>query len=404
VSFKAPFSRERLKKSWVHIGNGHFFRAHQIYFNDLAILKNGQGIACSAINLRSKDIVDLLGKQNNMFTIATEKSKKTMGSLVESLHLATDLDQCRQKLISSQTTLISLTITEKGYRAGEPAMNLLLEICEARMRSHGSGLCFLSCDNLQKNGQVLKRILLSQAKPEVAKWLQDKCFFPSSMVDRIVPHFTIAELQEKQKDWGFFDPCAIFTEEFCQWIIEDNCGPFKPPWQGSGVEFVTDVTAYEKIKLQVLNASHSWLAYRGLLKNYIYVSDCMNDLELQSELTKMIQTEIAPQLSFPANFDFAEYINKMLTRFRNPSIQHRLSQIALDGVAKIPQRWSPSFSSETPLLLKGLVAWFRYHEKSDSAKTHGDFETTIKDLKLLPERLRDDDKVMQILRKELQSI
>jgi fructuronate reductase len=365
VTPQPSIAREKLSVRWVHIGNGHFFRGHQIYFNDLAIEKTGTGWGCAAINLRDPNVSKALTTQDNLYTIATEKSQKVMGSLLKSLHIAEAAELCFKYLLSQETEVISLTITEKGYRENEPAIRLLIEICEKRLSSHKKGLVFLSCDNLQNNGQVLKTILLQSAKPQLAEWIQTHCFFPSSMVDRIVPHFSMAELKEKEKAWGYFDPVAIFTEDFAQWIIEDNFGGHKPNWQSAGVQFVKDVKPFERIKLQVLNASHSWLAYRGLLKGHEFVADCMADQELSSELSEMINSEIGPLLDIPTGFDLLEYKEQMFGRFRNPSMRHRLSQIAMDGTQKIPQRFTPNLSAQSPLLLKGLAAWLKYIQKNN---------------------------------------
>jgi fructuronate reductase len=231
------------------------------------------------------------------------------------------------------------------------------------------------------------------------------------MVDRIVPHFSMAELKEKEKAWGYFDPVAIFTEDFAQWIIEDNFGGHKPNWQSAGVQFVKDVKPFERIKLQVLNASHSWLAYRGLLKGHEFVADCMADQELSSELSEMINSEIGPLLDIPTGFDLLEYKDQMFGRFRNPSMRHRLSQIAMDGTQKIPQRFTPNLSAQSPLLLKGLAAWLKYIQKNnyqdpqkdklDQVKNSSNFMSILKDFKLLPQALQHDDQIKAILEKEL---
>ena len=63
-----------------------------------------------------------------------------------------------------------------------------------RRRDKGiSGLTIQSCDNIQRNGKVLKKMLLSyvmEAEPELAGWIEKEVSFPDSMVDRITPATT----------------------------------------------------------------------------------------------------------------------------------------------------------------------------------------------------------------------
>ena len=51
----------------------------------------------------------------------------------------------------------------------------------------------MSCDNIQSNGEVAKKMLMSFAElrdPVLRNWMAEKCLFPNSMVDRITPATT----------------------------------------------------------------------------------------------------------------------------------------------------------------------------------------------------------------------
>ena len=51
-------------------------------------------------------------------------------------------------------------------------------------------------------------------------------------------------------------------------MVEDKFNVERPPFEAVGVEMVSDVTSFEKMKLRLLNAAHSLIAYTGALKGY----------------------------------------------------------------------------------------------------------------------------------------
>ena len=63
------------------------------------------------------------------------------------------------------------------------------------------------------------------------------------MVDRIVPAVTSEALQQVKEASGVNDPCAVVTEQFRQWIIEDQLDDC-PDWhQLPGIKLVKNVKA-----------------------------------------------------------------------------------------------------------------------------------------------------------------
>ncbi|MGQ2936865.1 MAG: mannitol dehydrogenase family protein, partial [Sphingopyxis sp.] len=73
----------------------------------------------------------------------------------------------------------------------------------------------------------------------------------------------------------------VETEPFSQWIIEDDFAAGRPAWDEAGALFVASVSAYEKMKLRMLNGAHSLIAYAGFLAGYETVADAMRDAGLK---------------------------------------------------------------------------------------------------------------------------
>ena len=170
----------------------------------------------------------------------------------------------------------------------------------------------------------------------LVRWIERELGFPNSMVDRIVPH-TTDELRDRvQGLLGVRDRWPVATESFTQWVLEDRFVAGRPPWQLAGVEFVADVAPFEDMKLRLLNAAHSAIAYLGVVAGWQTVDAAIAQPALRGFIDTMLKREVEPTLaegSVPAG-----YRERLLQRFANAALAHRCAQIAMDGSQKMPQR------------------------------------------------------------------
>jgi fructuronate reductase len=130
----------------------------------------------------------------------------------------------------------------------------------------------------------------------------------------------------------------VQRESFTQWVIQDVGVPLGPDLAAAGATLTSDVAAFEKAKLRILNGSHSTLAYLGLLRGHASVAEAMADADLAAFVDGMIRTDIIPMLPAVPGLDLDTYRQQVLARFRNPAIVHKLDQIAIDGSQKLPYR------------------------------------------------------------------
>jgi fructuronate reductase len=137
---------------------------------------------------------------------------------------------------------------------------------------------------------------------------------------------------------GLEDTAGVQREPYSQWVIERRFSGPRPAWDRVGVQIVDDVDAHGRLKLHVLNACHSALAYLGLPRGCIFVREAIIDADLARFLTELVSAEIAPALD---PLPVQEYWRTVRTRFINPRIDHRLSQIAEDGSQKLAERIFP---------------------------------------------------------------
>jgi fructuronate reductase len=199
----------------------------------------------------------------------------------------------------------------------------------------------LSCDNIPANGAILSGVVCDLARarsPGLAQWISDRVAFPSSMVDRIVPATSEADIAQISEALGVADRCCVVGEPFRQWVIEDRFATARPPWDAAGVEFVADVSGHELIKMRVLNGAQTTLCCLGALAGLDYTFEDVRHPALERFVRRMLEEETATTLPLVRGMAAQAYIDLSLKRLRNSNIRHRNHQIATDGSQKIVQR------------------------------------------------------------------
>ncbi len=198
----------------------------------------------------------------------------------------------------------------------------------------------LCCDNLPRNGVTLHRLLArlgAQTDPSLGAWIEDKVACPDTMVDRIVPATTDADRARVAAALGMEDAWPVVAEPFLQWVIEDRFTAGRPDFEACGATLVSDVAPFEAMKLRILNAAHSAIAYLGLLVGDATVADAVQVPALD-DFVRGLMRDAAQTLSVPPGIDVSGYGQALMERFANPALQHRTAQIALDGSQKLPPR------------------------------------------------------------------
>lgn len=389
------YDRGLLKSGILHLGPGAFFRAHFAPFTDAALAVGGGDWGIEVASLRTADVADHLNEQNGLYTMLIRDTSGTVAQVIGPIlraHVATrDPAGLLDRLEDPDIRIVSLTVTEKAYGMDTATGGLDLNhadivadladrhaprgvigyLVEGLSRRRAKGIAPftpLSCDNLPSNGAVLKRLVLDFAErvdPPLRRWIEENVPFPSTMVDRITPASTIATYQDAERLTGRQDLAAIETEPFTQWVIEDHFANGRPHWEKAGALMVSDVSAYEKMKLRMLNGAHSLLAYLGYIGGYEFIRDVMDDTGLAALAYRHMHAA-ARTLDAVPGIDLDNYASELIARFANKAIAHRTYQIAMDGTQKLPQRL---LEPATEALAHGdkaetyaiaVAAWMRY--------------------------------------------
>ncbi|MBO9123729.1 MULTISPECIES: mannitol dehydrogenase family protein [unclassified Rhizobium] len=375
------------KAGILHIGVGAFHRAHQAIYTEDAMASEGGNWGIIGVSLRSRDIVDDLRSQDMLYSVTTRDAQgdhiRVVGSIVGALAASVEAEAVLRQLADPEIRIVSLTVTEKAYGLDPAsggldrnhpavahdlqnphnptgAIGFLVEGLARRRLAGDSPYTILCCDNLPSNGDVVKKLVLDMARerdPSLSEWIESRATFPNTMVDRIVPAAAQDTRDRAAGLLGVDDTLALETESFIQWVIEDNFVSGRPAWEKAGALFVDDVAPYEKMKLRLLNGSHSLIAYLGQLHGLDYVRDVMAVAKHRERVRQHMQIA-AKTLDPVPGIGIAVYIDDLLSRFANPTIAHRTAQIAMDGTQKLPQRiFSPAVDA---LQAGGDIGGFAY--------------------------------------------
>jgi len=135
--------------------------------------------------------------------------------------------------------------------------------------------------------------------PQLASWIEKKVSFPNSMVDRITPVTTEEIMDYLKNKYDMQDKWPVVCEPFIQWVVEDDFSDGRPQLENVGVQFVPDVTPYEKMKIRLLNAGHSVLGITGAIHGHPTIDACMHDEVFAKFMRGFMDKEVTAQKARP---------------------------------------------------------------------------------------------------------
>ena len=364
------YDRQNVKAGILHIGVGNFHRAHEEFYTNALLEYPDQmewGICGVMLLPGDERLYKILKEQNREYTLTVcgrdgHDEAYRIGSLVELLWGVENPEAVLARIADRDIRIITMTITEGGYniekssgefmlddtavrhdlqnpQAPQTVFGFIAEGLRRRKAAGGGPVTILSCDNLQHNGNTARKAFTSfiQAQdPELAAWMESNVTFPNSMVDRITPATRPEDIVRLNEKNGTDDQAPVYCEDFIQWVVEDNFIAGRPAWEKVGAEFTSDVTAYENMKLSLLNASHTLLSYPSFLSGYRKVDDAMHDERIAKFVRTFMDVDITPYVPAPGNTDLELYKQTLIERFGNRSVSDQIARLCFDGISKFP--------------------------------------------------------------------
>ena len=385
--------------SVLQIGDGVFLRGFVDWMIDVANEKGVASLGVAVARARPHPEPPPLAAQDGLFTVLergrVEGADFERRRIVSCIELAFDPhhepDTLRRLAASTELRFVVSNTTEAGIvDAPEPydpaacPRSLPAKVAwllKARFDALGGGeapgLNFLPCELIEANGQTLRRYALAAAErwgldSAFRTWVERRCRFLDTLVDRIVPGFPAAEAERLYAEWGYRDALAVAVEPYHLWAIEGDLADEWPLARaGLNVVWTSDLTPYREAKLRLLNGVHTGTALAAFLAGLDTVGEVIADPLFSRYLRTLMFDEIAPHVPLPAA-EREAYGRSVLERFANPFLRHQLIAITLNSVSKWRTRLLPIMKravakGEAPALIPfsfAALLWF-YRGKAE---------------------------------------
>ncbi|MCR5826494.1 MAG: mannitol dehydrogenase family protein [Oscillospiraceae bacterium] len=402
--------------TWVHFGAGNIFKAFQAncaqQLLDAGLMQSG------IIAVERSDTPEKRASYDGhdaLTVLVTLKSdggvdKRVIGSIAEVRYLLSpdenEYARLRAVFTAPSLQLVSFTITEKGYRTGDPAADLaagcdgatsywgrVAALLHARFQANAAPLAMVSMDNCSRNGDTLKNAVLTFARGwadaglvsgAFLNYLETKVSFPWTMIDKITPAPDAAvaallradglDLASAVTGSGTHIAPFVNAEESEYLVVEDDFPNGRPPLEHAGVLFTDRGTVSRAERMKVctcLNPLHTALAVSGCLLGYRRISEEMRDPQLSALVRGIGYDEGLPVVTDPGVIDPRAFLDTVVNRrIPNPFLPDTPQRIATDTSQKVPIRFGVTLRSyaERPdldvqsltCIPLALALWLRY--------------------------------------------
>jgi tagaturonate reductase len=365
-----------LPETILQFGSGRFLRA----FADLFIHHaNQQGQAVGRVVIvqsTGASRAASLERQGGRFHVAVrgledgkvvdrlEPCESISRALVASSQWNEVLDLARSpglRVILSNTTETGYELDAADGPASAPPRSFpakLLAVLRARFEAKQKGVTIVPCELREHQADLLEDIVTRLAADwdlpgDFRAWLESSCAWLNTLVDRIVtdPGRDDPVLER--------DPMLTVCEPYALWALQRKPGADRFI-EHPAVVWTDDVMPYFLRKVRILNGGHTALVIRSWGRGLETVRDVMNDPHLAPWLERLLFDEVVPVLEGRVD-DPAGFARQVLDRFRNPFLEHKLSNIAAHHAAKVTVRlvstareYEAKFGKEPPLLSEVL--------------------------------------------------
>lgn len=354
----------------VQFGEGNFLRA----FVDYAFHKLNKEVdfnAGIAIVQPLKDgMVNLINEQDGLYTLFMNGIKK--GEKIQDIELITNIVKTinpytefanylalakeeELQFIVSNTTEAGIEFIESDTPDMQPPVSfpakltvLLYERFKHFNGDASKGVTIIPCELIDYNSETLKKYILQycdtwKLEDAFKTWVSDACTYHSTLVDRIVPGYPRAEIEEYNNKLDYQDNLIVAAEPFFLWAIEGGDDlKAKLPFHKTNlnVKIVDDIRPFKMIKVRILNGAHTAMVPFSLLYGNKLVMETV-DGDFTGKFVNSVIGEISETLDMDKN-EITAYSEEVMDRFKNPFIKHALADIALNSVSKFKVRVLPS--------------------------------------------------------------
>ena len=354
----------------VQFGEGNFLRA----FVDYAFQRLNKEVDFNAgiamVQPLKDGMVNMINDQDGLYTLFMNGIKK--GEKIQNIELISNIVKAinpysnfadylalakeeELQFIVSNTTEAGIEFIESDTPDMQPPVSfpakltvLLYERFKHFDGDTAKALTIIPCELIDYNSETLKKYILQycdlwQLGAEFKTWVSDSCTYHSTLVDRIVPGYPRAEIEEYNNKLEYQDNLIVAAEPFFLWAIEGGDAlKQKLPFHKTNlnVKIVDDIRPFKMIKVRILNGAHTSIVPFSLLYGNKLVMETVNG-DFTGPFVNSVIGEISETLDMDKN-EILAYTEEVMDRFKNPFIKHALADIALNSISKFKVRVLPS--------------------------------------------------------------
>ncbi len=339
-------------KKIMQYGEGKFLRA----FIDVIIQRANENLGYQkyVVNLVQPleygQLMDLLKTENFKYTVNEVNPSLGIDNLIKIECIADGIDPYREfnkyyeACIDSELTYIFSNTTESGIQyvkeefttstimTSFPGKVLQMLYFRFKELGHESTVTLIPCELIEQNALKLKGIIQRKAEEnnlssDFIDYI-DNCKFYDTLVDRIVVGY-----QENEQN----DPNYILCEPFLKFVIDADQIELIDDADHPGI-ILDDVVMHRELKVKILNGLHTALTPFAILRGVKYVHEIFTDDFFITKTERLLQ-EILQTIDLDNKKEYAEAI---ITRFKNPKLNHEFTSIMLNSLDKFVTRGYPA--------------------------------------------------------------
>lgn len=354
----------------VQFGEGNFLRAFVDYAFQRLNNEIGFNAGVAVVQPLKDGMVNMLNDQDGLYTLFMNGIKK--GEKIQDIYLISNIVKAinpyidfadylalakepELQFIISNTTEAGIEFLDTDIPNMQPPTafpaKLTLLLHERFKHFNGDAskaVTIIPCELIDYNSETLKKCILQYCDlwnldTAFIKWVSEDCTYHSTLVDRIVPGYPRAEIEEYNSKLDYQDNLIVAAEPFFLWAIEGGEDlKAKLPFDkiDLNVKIVDDIRPFKMIKVRILNGAHTAMVPVSLLFGNKLVMETVNG-DFTGPFVDNVIAEISETLPMDKN-EITAYAEEVMDRFRNPFIKHALADIALNSISKFKVRVLPS--------------------------------------------------------------
>lgn len=390
-----------MKETIIQFGSGNFLRGFADHFIHILNEKGLYDGSVVIVQPTPNGKTDIINNQNGKYNLLLQGVKDDeiifqrteIHSVSRGVDPYTDFSSYLElaenpdiRFIISNTTESGIEFDDSCLFSDKPARSFpgkLTQLLYHRYETGKSGFVILPCELIENNGDELKTCVIKYAKlwnlsDDFVSWIKNDNYFSNTLVDRIVTGYPKESADSFAEMIGYEDKLLDVAEPFHLWVIEGNFEN-ELPLCAAGINAVwtNSVSPYKKMKVRILNGSHTVLVFPSLLYGVDTVKESLDNKELNDYFQKCLFGFILSVLG--ENEENLNFAKSVIERFSNPYLNHMWKSISLNSVSKFSVRVLPTIIDciningilPKPLIfsLACLIEYYKTNEPSDNEQS-----------------------------------